>query len=278
MNPPATPSNSSTTQTVVIGASSVGYHTHPASAVTGDLNDLMPARLSNQAREITDCNSAEALETGWWSANNSATNTPTASFWVGNTIWYSIDTTTGWFVVQTAYEITGSLRIYRRNLVVATWSAWQRVDGLDVHSASYRSTSVAQSITSATWTTLSLAGTADHDYGGLTIASNVVTINSAGVYDLSANMIWATSASDTLRVLQIETFTGADPGAGLGTPLVADYKPTGTNGNVGHSVSLQGHTFAANAKVRVVVYQATGGALNVLNSYMPAKFSVRRVG
>lgn len=130
MNPPTPPPPAQTGGggvVVVGGGTSVPFHTHPSTAITGDLNDMMPERLSNQAREVTDCNSAEALETGWWSADNSAANTPDASFWVGQTIFYSIDTTTGWFAVQVAHEVSGTYRSFKRTLNVITWTAWSEV-------------------------------------------------------------------------------------------------------------------------------------------------------
>lgn len=110
---------------VVNGGSSVPFHTHPPSAIVGDLNELMPDRLLNQARQVTNLGSAEALETGWWSADDSAVDAPDSSFWVGQTVFYSIDTVTGWFAVQVAHEVTGAYRSFKRTLNVVTWTAWQ---------------------------------------------------------------------------------------------------------------------------------------------------------
>lgn len=122
--PPQPPSGGGSTQVVISsGTGSVPYHQHPLPAITGDWEDVIPERLAIRAVEVTDCNAA--LDTGWWSADNSAANTPDTSFWVGQTIFYSIDTTTGLFVVQMAHEVTGAYRSFKRNLNVVTWTAWQ---------------------------------------------------------------------------------------------------------------------------------------------------------
>jgi hypothetical protein len=125
----------------------------------------------------------------------------------------------------------------------------------------YRSTTANQTaIAGSTSTTLTLAGTADHDIGsGFSKASDIVTITNAGTYRLHAAVAWA-SVSGSREILTIETWTGSDPGVGAGTIIARSDLPntSGTTANVLNCETTR--TFAAGAKVRV--YGWHNGAIN----------------
>jgi hypothetical protein len=128
MNPlPSQPSGGGGgTTTVVIGGSGVSFHTHPATAITGDTNPLLPDRLADETVEILDFNAV--LETGFWAADTSASNAPASSFWTLRVIRYGIDTTTGNFAHQIAQEVVPPYRTFVRDVNVITWTAWEQID------------------------------------------------------------------------------------------------------------------------------------------------------
>lgn len=254
-----------------VGAQSAGTSTFTSQTIIG--NAQLPERLGPYGKYLFNCNAP--TDNGWWATDITSANSPDASsYFVGMTLRYGIDLTAD-YREQVAFEITGSQRMFRRTQTAGTWSSWVQV-GATPYAAGFRSTGTDQSITSATLTTVGLTGTPDHDLGGITIASSIVTIVSAGTYDLRGNILWNSSASNTQRQFKIETWTGADPGVGLGTSLCFDDRPTGNAGYVGQSIGCT-HTFVAGAKVRMTVYQTTGGALTILNSTMPSKLDIRKI-
>jgi hypothetical protein len=263
MNPPTSqPGQSSGTTIVVGGGSSTPFHTHPATAITGDTEILLPDRLADETVEILDFNAV--LETGCWAADTSASNAPASSFWLLSVKRYGIDTTTGNFARQRAQEVVPPYRTYERSVNVVTWTAWERINNT-VDRAGYRGSTSAQSIANNTSTLVTLTGTADFDGGGMSISSSVVTIGTAGVYDISASVQFAAGGAGRRRA-SIETWTGADPGVGLATQLVPEESYADTTANTACSPATKA-TLAAGAKVRLVAFQVSGGALNLLNNF-----------
>jgi hypothetical protein len=216
--------------------------------------------------EIANCN-AEIMP-GYWSADTGTANTPASSFWVGESQRYSIDTVTGNFARQIAREIVPPYRVYERALNVLTWTTWERIDRGQFTSnrAGYRGSTSAQSIANNTSTTVTLTGTADHDGGGLSIASSIVTIGTAGTYAISGSVQFASAATGGRRRASIETWTGADPGVGAATQLVPAECYADTTVNPALNPTTQA-TLAAGAKVRLVAFQVSGASLNLLNNF-----------
>lgn len=132
--------------------------------------------------------------------------------------------------------------------------------------AGYRASTTAQSIPNNTATTVTLTGTSDFDWGGLSIASSIVTIAQAGVYDISAGVYFTFSATAGKRVVGIETWTGADPGVNLGTQIAWSNHAAASNADSGHSLSTKKY-LAAGAKVRLFAVQVSGASMNLLNNF-----------
>jgi hypothetical protein len=266
MNPPTSTPGQSSGPTIIVGGGggngAIPFHTHPATAITGDTEILLPDRLGELTPEIQNCNAH--IETGWWAADTGTTNTPASSFWVGQSIWYGIDTVTGNFGRQFAYEIVPPYRTYTRSVNVITWTTWERINNT-IDRAGYRGSTSAQSIPNNASTLVTLTGTADFDGGGMSISSSVVTIGTAGIYQVSANVQFASGAAGRRRAT-VETWTGADPGVGLATQVAFGESYADTTANTSLSLASTA-TLAASAKVRLVAFQVSGGALNLLNNF-----------
>jgi hypothetical protein len=277
MNPPTSTPGQSSGPTIIVGGGggngAIPFHTHPATAITGDTEILLPDRLGELTPEIQNCNAH--IETGWWAADTGTTNTPASSFWVGQSIWYGIDTVTGNFGRQFAYEIVPPYRTYMRSVNVITWTAWELV--LDTYNrAGYRGNTSALSIPNNTSTLVTLTGTADFDAGGLSIASSIVTIGVAGIYDIDAMVQFASGGAGRRRAF-VETWTGADPGVGLGTVIAPAESYADTTANTALTPRTR-WTLATGAKVRLVAFQVSGGALNLLNNFgFPPQLNLARI-
>ena len=135
-------------------------------------------------------------------------------------------------------------------LLVYSGSAWVR---LGVHSSSSGRTggswtrSTTQSIPNTTVTNISWNSESSDTDNILTPTSATATVPVAGVYAITANVNWASAATNGfLRIT-----------AG-GTAYDFDASMAGSAGTGTLVVSL-----SASATVVVAVYQATGGALNV---------------
>lgn len=127
-------------------------------------------------------------------------------------------------------------------------------------STGYRGTVANTTIPNATWTAINIQGATDHAHAtAFTRSGDIVTIVNAGVYRLHAFVYWNTASANCRQILQIETWTGTDPGVGAATPIAAqEMLGTSTHYN-GMNLETQ-RSFAAGAKVRLIAYQTQGSS------------------
>ncbi len=104
----------------------------------------------------------------------------------------------------------------------------------------------------------------------ITEASGVVTVPVAGLYAVSAQGVWAASATGSRR---IRITRNGD------TEIVAASQIGGTSGDgVGAAAINPGVSLAASDTLRMRIYQNSGSTLNLAGASSPILFSVRYVG
>lgn len=74
-------------------------------------------RLSPAGRTVSDWNNA--VDNGWYNANNTAVNGPTADYYVGEVIVYDAN-----WITQILYPLNGPL-VWRRDRDAAVWGSWR---------------------------------------------------------------------------------------------------------------------------------------------------------
>lgn len=127
-------------------------------------------------------------------------------------------------------------------------------------SIGYRGTAAIQSFSAATFTEANIQGTPDHDIGsGYTRSGNVVTIVNAGTYFLHGHVVYDGGWSGNARVTtRIETWTGSDPGVGAALEI-ANHEATAIPGVFNAANPMTQRTFAAGAKVRLIIWAGVAG-------------------
>lgn len=125
------------------------------------------------------------------------------------------------------------------------------------------SRSTNQSTTSATITPVSFDTQQSNTNSMHSIGVNPtrITINTAGVYILTANVSWALNATG-FRGL----FIYRNGGSYLLADRIASEWRTPNNGDVTEMIVSRTYKFAAAEFIELVGYQTSGGALNLLNS------------
>lgn len=140
----------------------------------------------------------------------------------------------------------------------------------------YRGTT-PQGITTSTLTTVAIAGTVAYDYGGFSIAANVVTVTNAGLYEVIATVSYVSTFTTTCRsLLRVETWTGADPGVGSAT-IIAEQEQVAVNATF-PALNAIGHaSLVAGAKVRAYTFQSNGTTLNIASAGEPSRLALRQL-
>lgn len=141
----------------------------------------------------------------------------------------------------------------------------------------YRSTAANQTLTSATFTTLDLAGTPNHDLGaGFTKSSNIVTIVNAGVYSLNGFASFNVATGNARNLLRIETFIGADPGVGAATTIAAA-EALANLVSFNALVCATQNVFIAGQKLRIIGFQSQGTNNTVLSATLLTQLNIARL-
>lgn len=141
----------------------------------------------------------------------------------------------------------------------------------------YRSTAANQTLTNATFTTLDLAGTPNHDLGGgFTKSSNVVTVVNQGVYSLTGFASFNVATGNCRNILRVETFIGGDPGVG-GATIIAASEMFGNAVSSNALVCGTQNFFIAGQKLRVIGWQNQGTSNTVLSATLLTQLNIARV-
>lgn len=141
--------------------------------------------------------------------------------------------------------------------------------------AGFRS-SGAQSISPSTLTAVNLTGTPDHTCGGITIATNIVTVATAGVYQFQADYQWDPFGANARIFGRMEWWTGTAPAVGSGT-VFANIEGATFAFTQWPAQTLAGQVYLpAGAQVRLFVWHSDGTAKNI-SSQGPSRLNVRKV-
>lgn len=118
----------------------------------------------------------------------------------------------------------------------------------------------AQSITNGTWNFVSFTSELIDTDGMFTATDTKITIQTAGVYILTANTFWASNATG-LRVTMIHKNSGSTPGGG--TTLQRSYVAAASADITVYTTSVMAN-LAASDTVHMSLYQTIsgGGSLN----------------
>lgn len=107
--------------------------------------------------------------------------------------------------------------------------------------------------------------------------ADVATIPTSGWWEVDASAGWAANATGR-RILVVESFTGADPGAGSATAIIR--VEAGTVAATPNTPGLTGSRLVylpAATKVRLAHYQNSGAALNSNSANQPTYLTLHRV-
>jgi hypothetical protein len=130
----------------------------------------------------------------------------------------------------------------------------------------------------STWTTIAMPTT---DYAnGMTVASSIITVVRAGTYVVAGNFATDTASSGTgpRRTAIIETWTGTDLGAGNAANIQVARQEIPWVAAAWPAFSMTGiWTFAAGAKIRMALWQNSGGTIIIRNTLRPSDLALFRV-
>jgi hypothetical protein len=132
-----------------------------------------------------------------------------------------------------------------------------------------------QSITNSATTAVLIQDAPDHTCGGISRTGSIITVDTAGIYQLQGQVHYVTGAN-CRTILWIEGWTGTDPGVGNATQLAT----TDINliaGQVAYQCNGQVYLQAGH-KLRLLVWQGSGSTVTLNSSaQLSAKLNIRKI-
>lgn len=148
---------------------------------------------------------------------------------------------------------------------------WRWDQGVGRGAMALRS-NTTQSIGDSAWVAVNFQETR-YNTGGYTPSPNYITIEETGYYCVSANVAFGVVAAATRRAVVIENYT--TEAAGSGERIVREEGVSGPSATPSFSCSTDAK-LVAGTKIRVSVYQSSGGAL-LINGVQDARLTIHRI-